>query len=298
MKRSGDGKDEARGFAGLADLLSDGADAAPGGEAGVRSQPTPDPVPERPRPVWDQPTEVTPEPPVVDVEEPAASSGLPWGWIAAGAVGLMIVLANIGGGPSSQETRSLPSASVAPADLAPAPAPSPSWVESPPPVGKGRVLSRDEIRYCRSENVRLQAMELEVAGTNSAHVDLFNRYVDDYNGRCGNFQYREGELESVQREVDGERARLSIEGAARIAEVPARTPAPLADEVETADPTAGPDSTGYVTEPDSEHTPARYPGHLFRPARNRWGDAADFGRARINGARVRSGPGQLRRYRV
>ena len=113
------------------------------------------------------------------------------------------------------------------------------------------MLSRDEIRYCRSENVRLQAMELEVDGTNSAHVDLFNRYVDDYNGRCGNFQYREGELESVQREVDAERARLSIEGAARIAEVSARTPAPLAGEVETADPTVGPDYTGDVTEPDS-----------------------------------------------
>ena len=83
-------------------------------------------------------------------------------------------------------------------------------------MGEDHALSRDQIRYCLAESTRIEAMEKIVNEYNQADVDTFNRYVNDYNSRCGSFRYRPGALESVQREVDAARSRLGQEGRARL----------------------------------------------------------------------------------
>jgi hypothetical protein len=165
------------------------------------------------------------------VQAPSQKS-VPWGWIAAGAVVILIVLANLddqssapqiepttttglfddvlipNGRPSGVESQSgTPSSN---------PAPAAEWNESRPPVGENHALSRDQLRYCLAESARIESMETIVNEYNQADVDTFNRYVNDYNSRCGSFRYRPGALESVQREVDAARSRLGQEGRARL----------------------------------------------------------------------------------
>ena len=93
--------------------------------------------------------------------------------------------------------------------------PAPSTVEVKPPVGSGQVLSADEIRYCLSENLRLDAAQGALNRDSQIDIDRFNAMVADYNSRCGNFRYDQDSLESVRAEVDGDKDRLNSEGAAR-----------------------------------------------------------------------------------
>jgi len=90
---------------------------------------------------------------------------------------------------------------------------SATQAEQPPPVGTNRVLGAPEIRYCLSEDIRLEAAR-DVVSTD-AEVGRFNALVSEYNSRCGNYQYRRSVFESVQRQVEANRASLQIDGIAR-----------------------------------------------------------------------------------
>ncbi len=238
------GKDEkgARGFEGLGDLLSDETETPSRPDSTGRA--TRSPQADEPQPL---PEESPPLPrstngpadaganrgaaPPLPVQAPSQKS-VPWGWIAAGAVVILIVLANLhdqssapqiepttttglfddvlipNGRPSGVESQSgTPSSN---------PAPAAEWNESRPPVGENHALSRDQLRYCLAESARIESMETIVNEYNQADVDTFNRYVNDYNSRCGSFRYRPGALELVQREVDAARSRLGQEGRARL----------------------------------------------------------------------------------
>jgi hypothetical protein len=94
----------------------------------------------------------------------------------------------------------------------PSPAPS-SPVEQLPPIGPDRVLDAAQIRYCLSEDIRLEAAR-NIANVD-ADVERFNSMINDYNARCANYRYRRQVFESVQREVQANRASLHAEGVAR-----------------------------------------------------------------------------------
>jgi hypothetical protein len=85
-----------------------------------------------------------------------------------------------------------------------------SPAEAPPPAGRDRLLTRDQIRYCLFQVERLEAFR-PVATTN-AQIDQFNRLVDDWNSRCSHYRYREDDMREAERELAGERARLRREG--------------------------------------------------------------------------------------
>ena len=230
---TGPGKDEkgARGFEGLGDLLSDETETPSRPDSTGRATRSPQadeppPLLEEPPPHPRQTRGAAPPLPV-----PSRKS-VPWGWIAVGAIVILIVLANLDDQssapqiapttttglfddvlipddrPSGVESRSGTSSS--------SPASAAEWNESRPPVGKDHALSRDQIRYCLAESARIEAMEKIVNEYNHTDVDTFNRHVNDYNSRCGSFRYRPGTLESVQREVDAARSRLGQEGRARL----------------------------------------------------------------------------------
>lgn len=69
-----------------------------------------------------------------------------------------------------------------------------------PPIGSNHVHSISEIRWCLAEGIRIDA----VRNLNDSQADVaaFNRWVDDYNSRCGSYRYRQGSLASAKRDVE------------------------------------------------------------------------------------------------
>jgi len=156
----------------------------------------------------------------------SGSSGIKW---VLGAAAFIFVVWLIGNS-SKQETPTYnpppvtvpaPAPAVIPSPV-PAPAPAPSAAPRPsgvigekPPVGDAHVLDREQIRYCLSEKIRLDAIETIVNASRNLEVDKFNGLVADYNSRCAHFRYRRGSLESVGAEVEAQQS--AIEHAAQSA---------------------------------------------------------------------------------
>jgi hypothetical protein len=68
-----------------------------------------------------------------------------------------------------------------------------------PPVGRNNLLSVTEIRWCLREDIRIEAMR-DFFYTNEA-IDEFNRIVENYNCRCGSYQYRGNTQSQAERDV-------------------------------------------------------------------------------------------------
>jgi len=69
-----------------------------------------------------------------------------------------------------------------------------------PPLGSNNILSVSQIRWCTREIMRIDAMR-NIFDTNGG-IDEFNRIVNDYNSRCSNYRYRQGDLSRAEREVE------------------------------------------------------------------------------------------------
>ena len=160
-------------------------------------------------------------------QPPGGNSGAKWLW----SIGIvMVVLIGFGNSGKKESPSYSPSPTYSPPPTyAPAAIPTtepttlPASVYSPvlpredkPPAGTNISLSRDQIRYCLSEDIRLGAMKNAINQYADSEVDLFNTKVHDYNSRCGNFRYRRGSLESVRSEVETNRAALEAAGSARL----------------------------------------------------------------------------------
>jgi hypothetical protein len=85
-------------------------------------------------------------------------------------------------------------------------------VEELPQVGRGRLFNDSQIRYCLSQKVRLSGWQTSVDSYDRTSVSGFNAKVEDYNARCGHFQYEDGALERVQTQVQSRRAALEADG--------------------------------------------------------------------------------------
>jgi hypothetical protein len=152
---------------------------------------------------------------------PSPGSTRRWLW-GAGAVLVvlwLIALASNSSGPTPVTPVSRPPRSVSgtgtPAGQQSPVSSSPSngRIEQLPPIGPDRVLDAAQIRYCLSEDIRLEAAR-EVVNAD-ADVNRFNSMINDFNTRCANYRYRRQVFESVQREVQSNRASLQAEGVAR-----------------------------------------------------------------------------------
>lgn len=89
--------------------------------------------------------------------------------------------------------------------------PTPSRPESTPAVTQGAVLNIPEIRWCKRRQIELESVEGILNGESQKEVDAYNNIVEDYNSRCGNFRYRRGDVEQVDREFAPERAQMKKE---------------------------------------------------------------------------------------
>ncbi|MDP1638154.1 MAG: hypothetical protein DID89_2727548624 [Candidatus Nitrotoga sp. CP45] len=168
--------------------------------------------------------------PPVSHRPPSGRSGAKWFW----GIGIvMVILIGIGNSGKEKNTSHTPSPAYSqPSTYAPAAIPiaepttpsasvySPALPkEDKPPVGTNLSLSRDQIRYCLSEDIRLGVMKNTINQYANNEVDLFNTKIHDYNSRCGKFRYRRGALESVQSEVEANRLMLEADGFARLVDL-------------------------------------------------------------------------------
>ena len=77
---------------------------------------------------------------------------------------------------------------------------------SKPPAREGKVLTLPQIRWCLREDVRIETLRLMLA-TNLQSLQ-FNKIVEDYNKRCGNFRYKPSTMTQAQREIERVRPQI------------------------------------------------------------------------------------------
>lgn len=205
MTDSGRNGKKGKGFAGLETMVSDiSEDVEKAAQTVSPKAAAPEPPPSEPSP---QPQPARPEPrPAPGKSSPPSGSGRPGlGWVIAGVIILVIWIANSGSGNKSPST-SHPSPNPS------APAVSISDDEQPP-IGHNNILSIPQIRWCKREKIRIDAIESVINNAYDYEVNRFNARVSDYNSRCGEFRYRRGNVEQVDRELASER--YSIAAAAK-----------------------------------------------------------------------------------
>lgn len=225
---NGDGN---KGFGGFGDLVSDVSKDIESATRESSNQPIPKPKVTAPSTSGSQHTTAQTEAPQVNkLPEsplpPSGSSNAKWFW----GIGIvMVVLIGIGNSGKEKSPSHSPSPAYSPA-ATPETTTPPASVYSPvlpkedkPPVGTNISLSRDQIRYCLSEDIRLGAMKNAINQYADSDVDLFNAKVHDYNSRCGKFRYRRGSLESVRSEVEANRLTLEADGFAKLEDLRAAT---------------------------------------------------------------------------
>lgn len=87
--------------------------------------------------------------------------------------------------------------------------------EARPPIGDNNVLSMNQLHYCLAEDIRLDGARSALNNYSDSDVDRFNLMISDYNSRCGNFRYRNGDLERARRAVEAFRNTIVAEGRRR-----------------------------------------------------------------------------------
>ncbi len=223
-----DKKEEGKGFAGLSSLVSDVDTTPPPAAkkepvAAAPSAPRPAPQPAQPQP---QPQPQTSQ--HQTYQEPSqpssGSSGGKWVLGIAAVIGVFWLIGQADKPTtSSAPSYSPPTQSAAPSYTPPPQPQAPSRpVETKPPVGQDLVLSREQIRYCLAEDIRLDATKSAVNNYVDADVDRFNAMVADYNSRCSSFRYHtnnrgRNDLNSAQRDIEPYRSQLQFEGRSRFA---------------------------------------------------------------------------------
>jgi len=91
-----------------------------------------------------------------------------------------------------------------------------------PAVGAGQHYSLGNVRYCYFQQERLRVMKREAHGPED--VRAFNLLVVDYNSRCSDFFYRDGDVAVVNAELDANRERLATQARRTMAMWPGHIP--------------------------------------------------------------------------
>jgi hypothetical protein len=123
-------------------------------------------------------------------------------WIAAAAVILLLVIANQDNRPTYRSSPT-PTTTNRPTQL--------SADEDRPLIGTGVNFTRENIRYCEFQGIRLEALRSLVSSDNAF---AFNALIDDWNSRCSQYRYRPSDKSAVDAEVFARQSALQAEGRA------------------------------------------------------------------------------------
>jgi len=140
------------------------------------------------------------------VGKPDTSGNTGWAWVFVVFCVFAIWIYNSGSGQQGQP----PATPVAPlAGAGTLPAAPTALEDQEPPVGQNNVLSVPQIRWCKRERIRADAIQGIVNTANGPEVDFFNAGIDELNSRCGSYRYRQAQLEQVAREVATEQESIA-----------------------------------------------------------------------------------------
>lgn len=232
MTDSESNKKRAKGFAGLSSMVSDVSEDAARAPAAPEATPRVSQATES-LPLQ-YPASAKPKPAQAELSPAARSSKTGLAWIAAGIAVFVIWMTSSGSGDSSQPplTQSQPATTFLPdaaigaatnADLA-------TSDEQVPPVGRNIVLGIAQIRWCKREKIRINAIENVINNAYEREVGIFNARIDDYNSRCAEFRYRQGQVEQVERELATQQESIASTSKTEWIQARAGTSAPLVAE--------------------------------------------------------------------
>ena len=153
----------------------------------------------------------------------AGTKSFPWQWILAisAAIGFIYLVTLEPGNNTKSGSVRTPSPSTAPAKSQSSGHDLPQDrslqsielpTEQKPPPGMDNVLNAAQIRYCLSENIRLEGAESVLNSYIAAEVDRYNLMIEDFNSRCAKFRYKQSTMESIQLHVNSNRSSLLAEG--------------------------------------------------------------------------------------
>lgn len=159
--------------------------------------------------------------------ETSSGGGKAWALAFAGLVFVGVLIMNSepqraptppASPPTVAAARSTPGSGSSSTSPGSTTSPAPTAVDEPayamPPIGTNAVLSKEQIRWCLRQEIRIEAQRsLATAGT---ALTIFNKAVEDYNGRCTSFRYRSGALERAREDVAAVRAQIVAQARAEV----------------------------------------------------------------------------------
>ncbi|GAB5426657.1 MAG: hypothetical protein Devi2KO_01160 [Devosia indica] len=80
-----------------------------------------------------------------------------------------------------------------------------------PAAYSAATFSRGNLRYCKFQNARLDAIDQMMINESNRMIDRFNEAVDDYNSRCASYEYYVDDMTAVQRELNANQAKISAD---------------------------------------------------------------------------------------
>jgi len=89
-------------------------------------------------------------------------------------------------------------------------------LEVKPTAGFDLDRSPEQIRYCLSEDIRVDAIKNSLDSSSQFEIDWFNSSVSDYQNLCSRYTYRPTAFEIVRNDVAARRSALIAEGLARL----------------------------------------------------------------------------------
>ena len=92
------------------------------------------------------------------------------------------------------------------------PKPSEAYHESKPSSYTSSSLTRNELRYCMAENIRLDTIKNKINNYSNYEIDKYNRLSDEYNKLCQNTKYYINDQKYVQKQIDARKSIIQQEG--------------------------------------------------------------------------------------
>ena len=83
--------------------------------------------------------------------------------------------------------------------------------EEMPPIGKGHMLSEEQITYCLAQSIRVEAIRTLVNRYRREQVDFFNAVVAAFNARCQSYRYEGNARDNAKAEVEAHHAQIEAD---------------------------------------------------------------------------------------
>lgn len=148
-------------------------------------------------------------------QQQSAGGPIKWGWVIVFLVLLGFLIAIFGSSNPSpkgiQIAPPTPSKHPSPPSTVPADTLTP-LNEELPPVGKNKILRREQILHCLSQEIRLSGMRGVLNAESRIELAKFDAAIADYNSRCGYFRYYARVMQAARAEVEPHGEALRAEG--------------------------------------------------------------------------------------